>query len=311
MLWLLVTILSYLILAGVFLTDKYFLSGRVLEPGSYAFYVGILGIVIIFIAPFLGVSVPEPSKIILALLAGAAFIYANFWFYKALKLFETSRVVPAVGGLVPLFTLAIIYLLSFLSQEREIFTIKETMSFFLLVSGSVLITLEKEKINWMGLKISALAAFLFSLSFVLSKYVFMSLSFWNGFFWIKIGGVLMAVVFFISKPTIRESFSGQTISLKKRTIAFFLSIRVASAGANILQNWAVALASLSYVAIINALQGVQYVFLLAFTALFSLIYPQWTKNAGLKEKISKKIIFQKIIAILLIGAGLIILAFKL
>jgi len=73
----------------------------------------------------------------------------------------------------------------------------------------------------------------------------------------------------------------------------------------VLQNWAVALAPLIYLAFINALQGVQYVFLLIFTAFLSLKLPQI-----LKEEISRKIISQKIIAILLIGGGLAILACK-
>jgi len=74
------------------------------------------------------------------------------------------------------------------------------------------------------------------------------------------------------------------------------------AGANILQNWAIALAPLAFVAVISALQGVQYVFLLIFAVLLSLKSPQI-----LKEEISRKILFQKVIAILLIAGGLTLL----
>ena len=69
------------------------------------------------------------------------------------------------------------------------------------------------------------------------------------------------------------------------------------------QNWAIFLAPLAFLAIINALQGVQYVFLLIFAVLLSLKFPQI-----LKEEISREIIFQKVVAILLIGGGLVILA---
>jgi len=52
------------------------------------------------------------------------------------------------------------------------------------------------------------------------------------------------------------------------------------------------------------LEGTKYVFLLIFTILLSLKLPQI-----LKEEISRKILFQKIIAILLIGLGLSLIAF--
>jgi len=68
------------------------------------------------------------------------------------------------------------------------------------------------------------------------------------------------------------------------------------AGAFILQNWAIALAGLAYLSIINALQGVQYVFLFILTGLI------------LKEGLSKKVILQKFFAIILIGIGLVFLA---
>ena len=74
-------------------------------------------------------------------------------------------------------------------------------------------------------------------------------------------------------------------------------------GANILQNWAIALAPLVYVAIVNALAGTQYVFLLIFTIFLSLKFPKI-----LKEKVSREILLQKIVAILLIGGGLTLLA---
>jgi hypothetical protein len=149
-----------------------------------------------------------------------------------------------------------------------------------------------------------LSAFLLALSFVLAKYVYMAQPFWSGYILIRIGGFLMALTFLFTKEVRSELFKVK-VSLPKKTAAIFLSNQAAGAGANILQNWGVFLAPLTYVAIINALQGLQYLFLLLFTLLLSLKFPQI-----LKEEISKKIIFQKIIAILLIGGGLTLLAFK-
>jgi len=302
--WFLVTIAAYFILAVVFLADKYLLASSVPNPKTYAFFVGILGIFLIFIIPFINFFIPAPDQIILSLLSGAVFIFGLYWFLKALKNFDASRVVPAVGALVPIFVFAIVFIFSF---EREKLTVWVFLSFALLLLGGILITSENKKsITLESFKISALAAFLFALSFVLAKYIYLKQPFLNGLLWTRFGGVLAALgLFFFSKDIKKDIFER-----KKNTntgkFGFFIVNQVAGAGAGLLQNWAIALTPLAYLAFINALQGVQYVFLFILTILLSVKFPRI-----LKEEISKKIIFQKIIAILLIGAGLAILAFPL
>lgn len=300
--WLLVTISFYFILAVVFLVDKYLLSGSIPNPKVYTFYVGTLGILVLVFIPFVNFFIPTFPQIILALLAGAIYIYAVFWFYKSLYLFEASRVVPAISGLVPLFTFGLVYISS---SSKQILSFSEMIAFLLLISGSFLMVLEKEKfINLKSLKTSAICAFLLSLSFVLLKYVYLAQSFWSGFIWTKIGGFLMALCFFVLVKEVKEEIFHKKISFKKKTMGIFIVNQTAGAGANILQNWAIALVPLAYIAIINALQGIQYVFLLILTVLLSIKFPK-----VIKEEISRKIIFQKIFAILLIGVGLVILAF--
>jgi len=301
--WLLITISFYFILAVVFLVDKYLLTGSIANPKVYTFYVGTLGVVVLVLIPFVNFSVPAFNQIILALLAGAIFIYALFWFYKALSLFEASRVVPAVGGLTPLFTFGLVYIFSF---GKETLSLLEITTFVLLIIGSFLMVAEKEKfINLKSLKISAICAFLLSLSSVLLKYVYLVQPFWSGFIWTKIGGFLMALCFLVLSKEIKEEIFQKKLSLKQKTMGIFITNQAAGGGANILQNWAFSLAPLAYIAIINALQGIQYIFLLIFTILLSLKFPRI-----LKEEISRGILLQKISAILLIGAGFILLVFK-
>ena len=303
MLWLLITIVFYFILAIVFLIDKHLLVARIPDPRAYTFYVGTLGIMVLLISPFVGFETPSLPQIALALLAGSIYIFALFWFFKGLQLFEASRVVPAIGGFSPIFTLGLIYIFSL---GKETLASSDFVSFLLLVSGSVLITLERDKnISLKNLKLPVLAAFLLSLSFVLSKYVFLNQPFWSGYIWIRIGGFLMAILFFVSGKKTRKSIISKKQFLPKKTIGIFLSNQTAGAGANILQNWAFALAPLAYVAVINALQGIQYAFLLIFTIFLSLKFPKI-----LEEKVSRKALFQKIISIFLIAGGLIILTLK-
>jgi len=298
--WLLITISSYLILAIVFLVDKYLLTTSIPNPKVYTFYVGILGILVFLLIPFTGFYIPEISQIILALSAGALYIYALFWFFKSLRLFETSRVVPAIGGMTPLFSFGLIYILS---SGKEILSFPEIIAFILLILGSILITLERKKlITFKSLRFSVLTAFLLSLAFVLTKYVYLSQSFWNAFIWMRIGGFLLALGFFIFFPEIKKEIFKKREYFPKKTALIFLSNQAAGAGANILQNWAIFLAPLIYVPIINALAGTQYLFLFIFAIFLSLKFPKI-----IKEEVSKEIIIQKIIAILLIGTGLVLL----
>jgi len=301
MLWLLVTISFCFILAIVFLGDKYLLTGAVPKPEVYTFYIGFSWILVLVLIPFAHFYVPALKQIIISLLAGAAYIYGLFWYNKSLSKFEASRVVPAIGAFSPIFTFLIIYLSS---SEKQTLSLSGLFAFLLLIFGSVLITSEKQKsINLESLKNSLLAAVLFSISFVLTKYVYLSQPFWNGFIWIKFGGFLMAFLFLVFYRGVREEVFKKREMFPKKTFSLFVFIQSLGAISNILQNYAFAIVPLSYVAVIQALQGTQYAFLLIFTVLISLKFPGF-----IKEEISKKILTQKLIAILFIAIGIAILA---
>jgi len=298
MLWLVVAISAYFLFALVALGDKYLLAGPP-NPKSYSFYVGTLGILVLVLVPFVGFSIPEISQVFLSLLTGVVFILALFGLYTALENFEVSRIVPAIGGLLPLFTFGLVYLFS---SGEGILSSWKILAFILLLAGSVLIAFEKGKsITSKSLQISALTALLFAIAFVLTKFVYLSQPFWSGFIWMRIGGFLAAICFIFTKEVKREIFE-RKFTFQKKTGTVFLFNQGIGAGAFILQNWAIALVPLGFLAFINALEGTKYLFLLIFTILLALKFPKI-----LKEEISRKILFQKILAILLIGGGLVLL----
>jgi len=302
MLWLIISISAYLILAIVSLVDKHLLTGPISNPKVYTFYVGTLGLLALLLAPFVGFYVPEFSQIILSFAAGALFIFALFWFYYALHLFEASRVIPAIGGILPLFTFLLVFIFS---GGKETLELLGFLGFILLVLGSVLVTYERsKKISLESFKISVVSAFFFALSFVLTKYVYLAHPFWTGFIWMRIGGALAGVCFLFTKD-VRKELSEAKKDTPQEIMGIFLLNQAAGAGANILQSWSIALAPLAYIAVINALQGSQYVFLLIFTVFLSLKFPKI-----LKEEISREVLFQKLIATFFIMVGLIIKVIK-
>lgn len=311
MTWLFVSIISYLIFAFVFLIDKYLLSGPIPNPKIYAFYLGVLAMLVLLLIPFVGFYIPEPRQIFLSLAAGAFFVYAIFWFLKTLSLFEAFQTTAIIGGLTPLFTLVINYIFS---SEKGILSFREGVAFLTLVLGTIIISFEiKDKedanrsfraFNLKSFGFSAITALLFSIYYVLLKYVFLEQSFWNGTMWMRFGGLLVAVSFLFFHD-VRQGIKFKKIAPKGKIFIVFIANQAAGAGANILISWAVALAPVIYISFINALQGIQYVFLLILTFLISKKYPNILKNEA-----PGRDILRKIIGALLIVFGIFLISLK-
>ncbi len=301
--WLFVAILAYLILAIVFLADKYLLTERIPDPKLYAFYAGFFSFLLVLLIPFIEFEILSPLYLVLALLSGVSFFMALFCFYKTLRSFEVSRVVPAIGALIPLFSLLLAFLFS---KGEETLTSYEIPAFTLLILGSFLINFEREKVfSLKSLTYSLITSFFFSLHFVLAKYIYIEYPFLVGLIWLNLGGFLMAVLFFFFFKEIRDEVLVKRKIFVKKTAFVFFGSKILSGAGGLLQNYAIFLApSVVTVAIINGLQGTQYGFLLVFTIFLSLKYPNI-----LKEKITKNIVVQKILSIFLIIAGMLILSF--
>ena len=75
MLWLIVIIAAYFLLALSDLGNKYLLAGPP-NPKSYTFYVGTLSILAVGLIPFVDFGVPQPCQLLLALLSGAIYVSA-------------------------------------------------------------------------------------------------------------------------------------------------------------------------------------------------------------------------------------------
>jgi len=301
MLWLIVAILAYFFLAVVSLFDRYFLIGPTPNPKVYTFQVGILwfliGLLFLPFVNFLGINI-----IFLGILAGLVRIVAIFYLSKSITENEISRVMPAIGGFLPIFSFLLFFLYF---PKSESFSLIQGAAFFLLLVGSVLISLKKfslKDFNFKILKCPFIAAFFFALNFFLSKKLYLETDFFNGLFLILFGGGLGAIVFLIF-PEVREAIFGKKIVSK---VSGLFVVGQAFGGIGVLfQQYAIFLAKPGQVPLINALEGIRYVFLLVFTILLSIKFPQI-----LKEETSEKILVHKIFAILLIMVGLVFLAFK-
>ena len=135
---------------------------------------------------------------------------------------------------------------------------------------------------------------------MISYEAFNNQEFFSAFIWIRGGSfifVLLLLFHYRSRKEIFKNIKG--LNSKKGSI--FIANQGLAAGGFLMQNYAISLTS---VALVNALQGVQYVFIIIIGVIATLFYPKF-----LTENISKPIIIQKIIAVLLIAFGLYLIAY--
>jgi hypothetical protein len=317
--WLFVAISSYILLAVASLIDKFLLSGKLSNPKLYAFYVGIFSAGAFLFLPF-GIWADPGLKILLiGAAAGAAQIYGCYFYLSALQRFEASRAVPVIGSMVPVFGFFLTFIVS---GGTAVLGLKELAGFLLLISGSWLIMSNGISISKASLGGVLSASFLFATSVVLAKLVYMQLPsadglsatvisgidissflvFLRGFLLMAFGSVLAALTFLISGDVRKTVFGSRAQQASKPSLLFFFG-QAMGGSAFLLQNFAVSLAPQASVPVINAMAGIQYVFILVFSLFLSVYLPK-----SFKEKLAPAAIIQKTIAILMIMAGLAIFA---
>lgn len=297
--WILIAIIAYFFHALNAVIDKFLLNERIPRPSIYAFYVGIFGLGALVLIPFGDFYIPNNFQILKAFVSGAAFTFALFLFFTAMKYGEASRVSTMIGGASPIFVLLLSYLFlgSLLSQ-------KELTAFLILISGGALISFERPpstsgqlgSAKIIGLAI--LSSFIFAVSYVFAKAVFNELSFINGFIWTRFGSFAAAILFLIPHD-VRQSIFKLPAVAEKSTIIIFLINKLFGVLGFFILYYAIFLGNVS---LINAMQGIEYALIFIIILFLSLKYP-----LILKEDISTKIVLQKSAAIILIGFGLFLL----
>jgi len=294
--WLLIAISGYFLFSITNVVDKLVLT-KIKKPRVYATAVAVFGLLgLIFI--FFGFKMPNNWIIFVSIIAGMIYIFALVPFYKGIQMGQTSRVVSFVGGLMPIFVL----ILGAISGI-ETLTQKQLIAFFIILAGSYLISLtpSKKKNAKLAFVWAFLAAILFGSFYFLSKYIFLNSDFVSGFVIMRIGGLIAGLVLLFWPGTLKDIMKNIKTRKKKQTqkkASLVLFSQICAAIGFVLVNYAV---SIGKVSLVNAIAGTQFVFLLILTILLYKKFPQ------LKEKVTAKIIIQKIIAILFIALGLYLL----
>lgn len=283
MTWLLIAILAQFILgtSGVF--DKLLLRRGFFDPWAYTFWLGVLGLFSVVLAPF-GFKLIPLSIILIAFLAGTSFVLAILCMFLALRRGQASETLPLIGGFSPVFTLFI----GFLLLKDQLF-LQDLIGFTLLVIGGFLLFLAAEgRISIKSTSLIFLSAALFGLSNVLTKIVFNNSNFITGFFLIKTGGALTALMLLIY-PLARKSIIASSKESAPTNQFLYIANRAYDGIGSLFVYIAIFLA---HPALVDATQSLKYI-VIFFTSWFLL-----------KEVAKGKALFGKIISTALVVFGL-------
>ncbi len=289
--WLVIINVAYFLNALSAVVDKFLLNKKIPQPAVYTFAIITLGLLGLVLAPW-GFAWISGFLFLISLIAGVSFSGALFSLFKALTYNETSRITPLIGGLSPIFVFSFSF---FILAER--LSARQFLAFIFIVLGTLLISYSKHASH--GEKKGYLWAFfsacLFGFSYALTKYIFDNTTFINGFVWLRVTTFLGGALLLLSRAN-RQAIFQSFKKNKGSTSGLFLVGQISGSASFLLINYAISLAS---VTLVNALQGVQYVFLLIMVLILSRRH-----SNVLEEKMRGVVLAQKIIATALIGLGL-------
>ncbi len=297
--WLTFDLAGYFFNAVTAIFDQFLLAGRIKEPVVYAFFVSILSLFAIVLVPFGYQPIPWQTSVVFVI-SGMLFLYGLVAFYNAVKRSEISRVAPLVG--ITISVIAGVASLAFGPAAYVTLSPGHFFSLLLLLAGAFLIAFDLPlKENDALMKSTLLSGALMALSLLFLKTGYRNADFVNGLLWSRLGFIVGGFSLFII-PEYRRIIleNTRTLSSSNRrdvsTGALFILNKIFGAAASFLLTYA---AFLGPVTFIQALNGVQYAFVLVLTIPLAMRFPKI-----FEEKLYFWDWFQKGIAIIFIALGM-------
>lgn len=279
------------------LIDKFLLTAKIKDPLIYIFYISLFSFVILVLLPL--THVPNLLVFIVASISTVIWTSGLYFMYKALRVGLVSRVIPIIGVLIPIFLMV-----------EAIFTksinSSEFFAIIILVLGLVFLTI----FEWRGhlkkdeLLFEFTSAILFAISYIILRQAFLMDNFITVLVWSRL--ILLPLAFILllipkSRKIILAKDEGPKFSLKSKMGALFMFGQAAGGSSELLITFSVSLAT---PALVNSLQGSQYLFLFIASLFLGKKFPEIFKEKHTHLKTTFKIL-----GIACIALGLYILAF--
>jgi drug/metabolite transporter (DMT)-like permease len=296
--YLLIAITAYLLNAVSVTIDKILLVKKLPNPALYVFYISVFSLSALLLAPF--TNFPNQSAFLISSASTILWTMGAYFMFRALKSGEAARVIPIIGTLIPVILL-------FMSALSGSVNLNEVWAVIILVLGLLFLIIPylKGKFSREELLLELVSAFLFANSYFLLKSAYTNADFLSVFVYSKI--ILIPIILsiltlpFLRKKIFEHHSNQPKVNLYSKTGILLFAGQFAGGASQMLLTFAISLAS---PAVINSIQGIQYIFLFIISLVLAKKFPQ-----AFGEKFTKLNITGKIIGILLIFLGLWILSF--
>ncbi len=307
-LWVTLATVGQLINAIVVFLDKFLVTDEkaLPKPFVYAFYSCLLtGFWVLIYAfgyfpflPDLGVptleNVQKPSIQVLGMcfLAAYTFFMALVSMYTALKKAEADNVIPVIGTVSALSTFGMSYLFLDISLSANFI-----WGILVLALGTLLVAQTLPRRDTV-LSVVHSGVF-FGLHFITMKGLFLETNFDDGFFWSRIAFVLFALSLLLV-PIYYEKIASQTKETSPKTGYLVILTKVLAGVAAFLILKATDLGDVS---VVQALDGLKFVFILIITIIFGSMLPKSITG----HEVSKKEVRRRVLYVAIITVGYFIL----
>lgn len=297
--WFVIALVGHLANGAAFIIDKTLLRGSFSRPATYAGIIGSIGVFALALIPF-GVTMPDAAGWFWMIVSGAMFTVSLWLFFTALSAGEASRVVPVIGSLIPILTLAGTSV--FLGERL---TTEQMYGFVFLVAATIILSggRAKSRLTSTTVLIAVLAAATFAFSSVTGKVAYDGYGFLTTFTVSRLAGVAAAITLLLLDRKAAEEvktilFGGkkkQPRSVKNAAVLVLVGQTLGGLGFVGVQY----ATSLGSAALVNALQAVQYALLVVVALTLRHSAPHL-----LGEDLTSRTIIRKCAAIFFTGAGL-------
>ncbi len=291
--WIFFAALAQLLSAGTVFIDKYVLVSKqhLGKPVAYAFYISMLSGVVLVLVPFGLISLPSGTVLFVSVCASATFIASILSLYSALKEGHASDLLPVVGGGSAIVAALFAHMLI-----GERLPPAFLIAFALMVVGTLLIS--RFRLTNRQKMLVVLSGLCFGATAFITKLIFLETNFIDGFFWSRMTNVIGALLLLIPAGNRAQIFSGYRGS-SSGTKWLVIGNKTLGGIASALMLFAISLGSVS---IVQALAGLQFVFLLVIAYLFAGAFP-----AVLRGELHEKGLAHKLAGTACIIAGLAVL----
>lgn len=299
-----IALAAYVLNAIAVTIDKFLITKKIPDPLVYVFYFSLISLVALPVVPF--VAKPDPLTFVTASAYIFLWVIGAYFMLKGLKIGQVARVIPVIGTLIPIFLLIEAVLTSSINFYQII-------AVLLLTSGLVFLTIFdwKGKIIKHEIIFEITSAFFFASAYIVLRQAYLMSNFMTVLVYSHLALIPLGLVLLFIPATRKIIFPQRSAEsqkvpywksfFKSKTSLIFGIGQVSAGISELLLTYSVSLAT---PALVNSLQGTQYVFLFVLNLILAKTNP-----AVFSENLSLKVLLSKFLGIIMIGTGLYLLAF--